>query len=52
MGDTLEHKCPWCKVKRVAPLHVLAHPRDIYNVTCECGKKYEYMYHLKEAWKP
>lgn len=44
MAQSLEHTCPWCNASRTAPLGVLAHPRDIYTVTCDCGEKYEYMY--------
>jgi hypothetical protein len=46
-----KHKCPYCGVDREAPLSVLAHPRDIYTVSCECEKQYLYMYDAGRAWK-
>lgn len=51
LDETLEHLCPWCKRKRVAPIAVVAHPLDGYHVTCgECSKTYKYSY-LSGAWR-
>jgi hypothetical protein len=46
-----KHKCPHCKTDREAPLSVLAHPRDTYTVTCDCGKKYAYCYFSQKVRK-